>query len=86
MQRAIGRKGALWPHLRWQEGLRAELQPLVDLLGAAGYLSPYQFFEHLLSGPMQGRARLLARPSFARAVEAARPLRHLLPLGAPDRD
>ncbi len=52
---------ALWPHLRWQEGLRAELQPLVDLLGAAGYLSPYQFFEHLLSGPMQGRARLLAR-------------------------
>lgn len=32
------------------------------------------------------RARLLARPSFARAVEAARPLRHLLPLGAPDRD
>lgn len=32
------------------------------------------------------RARLLARPSFARAVEAARPLRHLFPLGAPDRD
>lgn len=32
------------------------------------------------------RARLLARPSFARAVDAARPLRHLFPLGAPDRD
>ncbi|WP_322007559.1 glutathione S-transferase family protein [Paraburkholderia tropica] len=32
------------------------------------------------------RARLLARPSFARAVEEARPYRHLLPLGAPDRD
>lgn len=32
------------------------------------------------------RARLLARPSFARAVEAARPFRHLFPLGAPDRD
>jgi glutathione S-transferase len=32
------------------------------------------------------RARLLARPSFARAVEAARPLRHLFPLGAPNRD
>ncbi|GAB3651716.1 glutathione S-transferase family protein [Ramlibacter alkalitolerans] len=32
------------------------------------------------------RARLLERPSFARAVEEARPLRHLFPLGAPDRD
>jgi glutathione S-transferase len=32
------------------------------------------------------RARLLARPSFARAVEEARPLRPLFPLGAPDRD
>lgn len=32
------------------------------------------------------RSRLLARPSFARAVEDARPLRHLFPLGAPDRD
>lgn len=32
------------------------------------------------------RARLLARPSFARAVAAARPYRALFPLGAPDRD
>ena len=32
------------------------------------------------------RARLLARPSVARAVEGARPFRHLFPLGAPDRD
>ena len=32
------------------------------------------------------RARLLARPSFARAVEEARPYRHLFPLGAPDQD
>lgn len=32
------------------------------------------------------RARLLARPSFARAVDAARPFRPLFPLGAPDRD
>lgn len=32
------------------------------------------------------RARLLQRPSFARAVEAARPYRSLFPLGAPDRD
>lgn len=32
------------------------------------------------------RRRLLERPSFARAVDAARPYRHLFPLGAPDRD
>lgn len=32
------------------------------------------------------RARLLARPSYARAVEDARPFRPLFPLGAPDRD
>ena len=32
------------------------------------------------------RRRLLARPSFARAVEEARPYRSLFPLGAPDRD
>jgi glutathione S-transferase len=32
------------------------------------------------------RARLLARPSFARAVDEGRPYRPLFPLGAPDRD
>jgi glutathione S-transferase len=32
------------------------------------------------------RARLLARPSFARVIEEARPYRGLFPLGAPDRD
>jgi len=32
------------------------------------------------------RRRLLARPSFARAVDEARPYRTYFPLGAPDRD
>ncbi|MEO6434089.1 MAG: glutathione S-transferase family protein [Sphingomicrobium sp.] len=32
------------------------------------------------------RARLLAHPMVARAVEEARPFRHYFPLGAPDRD
>jgi glutathione S-transferase len=32
------------------------------------------------------RGRLLARPSFARAVDEARPFRPFFPLGAPDRD
>ena len=38
-------------------------------------------------GPLKDyRARLLARPSVARAVDGGRPYRHLFPLGAPDRD
>ena len=41
--------------------------------GALGHLRAY-------------RSRLLARPSFARAVEEARPFRSFFPLGAPDRD
>ncbi len=32
------------------------------------------------------RARLLAWPAFARAVDEARPFRHYFPLGAPNRD
>ena len=32
------------------------------------------------------RRRLLARPSFARCVDEARPFRPYFPLGAPDRD
>jgi glutathione S-transferase len=32
------------------------------------------------------RTRLLARPSFTRTVEEARPFRRLFPLGTPDRD
>ncbi|MBX3593537.1 glutathione S-transferase family protein [Sphingomonas sp.] len=32
------------------------------------------------------RRRLNARPSFARAIDAARPFRALFPLGAPERD
>jgi glutathione S-transferase len=32
------------------------------------------------------RSRLIERPSFARAVDEARPYRSLFPLGAPDRD
>ena len=39
-------------------------------------------FEHIHAY----RRRLLARPSFARAVDEARPYRSYFPLGAPDRD
>jgi glutathione S-transferase len=38
------------------------------------------------AGLRRYRALLLARPSFARAVDEARPYRGFFPLGAPDRD
>ena len=50
----------------------------------------YADWDHEIAGAFANvrgyRSRLLARPSFARAVEEARPYRPLFPLGAPDRD
>ena len=42
--------------------------------------------DNALVNVMDYRRRLLARPSFARAVDEARPYRAYFPLGAPDRD
>lgn len=50
----------------------------------------YADWVHPIGGAFSGlrayRARLLARPSIARAVDEGRPYRHYFPLGAPDRD
>jgi glutathione S-transferase len=48
----------------------------------ADWTHPMDAFSHARSY----RSRLLRRPSFARAVEEARPYRPLFPPGAPDRD
>ena len=57
--------------------------------GAAPFLF-YADWTHPLSEDFSNvrayRKRLLARPSFARAVDEARPFRRYFPLGAPDRD
>ena len=57
--------------------------------GAAPFLF-YADWTHRIDASFQHviayRQRLLGRPSFARAVEEARPYRPLFPLGAPDRD
>lgn len=62
---AGGRSGPLWPHLRKrvEEGLldKQRIAPLFDLLNMAGNVTPHRFFEEILSGPIQGRAKLLAR-------------------------
>jgi ATP-dependent helicase/nuclease subunit A len=56
-----GRLVPLWPHLRTEDATRGLLDPLFALLNMAGNVTPYRFFETILSGPMQGRAKLLAR-------------------------
>ncbi len=56
----------LWRHLRGQEAggdepLRTAVATLRDLLARADLSTPYRFLEHILSGPLRGRAKLLAR-------------------------
>jgi glutathione S-transferase len=57
---------------------------------AAGPSLFYADWAHPIEGRFPNvvayRKRLLARPSFARAIDEARPYRPLFPLGAPDRD
>ncbi|MFN3818707.1 double-strand break repair helicase AddA [Blastomonas sp.] len=58
-------KRSLWPHLRDQArddaAMRARLEPLYALLGMADFGTAYDFLEQVLTGPIQGRARLVAR-------------------------
>jgi glutathione S-transferase len=79
----------------WLEGLLADRTwaagadfTLADCAAAPALF--YADWTHRISEPYPAlrayRARLLARPSFARAVENARPFRPMFPLGAPDRD
>jgi len=60
MDRAMGRKGALWPHLRATQP-REAIEPLHMMLDMADRTTPYVFLENILSGPIGGRARLIAR-------------------------
>ncbi len=57
----------LWRHLRGQ-AIEAGPQPVLDavavlrdLLARADLSTPYRFLEHILSGPIKGRTKLLAR-------------------------
>jgi ATP-dependent helicase/nuclease subunit A len=71
---AFGRTGALWPHIR-DAGAHAEtIEALRDILDMADYTTPHQFFETLLSGPMEGRRKLLLRLG----AEARDPIEELL--------
>jgi ATP-dependent helicase/nuclease subunit A len=68
---AHAREGPLWPHLR---AIGAVPQPLQDILAMADYTTPHQFLETILSGPMDGRRKLLHRLG----PEARDPIEELL--------
>ncbi len=80
--------GWLDKHMASREWAAGDRFSLADC-GAAPFLF-YADWTHRIDAAFANviayRQRLLARPSFARAVDEARPYRPLFPLGAPDRD
>ena len=56
---AHGRPGSVWDRIRVSGSAAA--QWLGDALGLADFSAPYEFLETILSGPLQGRRKLLAR-------------------------
>lgn len=70
---AAGRRRGLWVHLR-ETVDRAALAPLYQLLDMADRVTPYGFLEAILSGPIQGREKLIARLG----EEARDPIEELL--------
>lgn len=60
LDHAVPRKGSLWTHLAAKADA-PDLSILHDVLAQADFISPYRLLEHILSGPPQGRRRLLAR-------------------------
>ncbi|RDE06245.1 double-strand break repair helicase AddA [Sphingomonas aracearum] len=72
MAAAPRESGSLWGHL-----LRTcpdRLDPLREMLGRADFATPYRFLEDLLSGPLDGRRKLLRRLG----QEARDPIEELL--------
>ncbi|MBO9712865.1 double-strand break repair helicase AddA [Sphingomonas sp.] len=70
---ALRERGGLWRHLRATQPAE-RLAPLDELLRRADFTTPYRFLEEILSGPMQGRRKLLLRLG----EEARDPIEELL--------
>ena len=71
---AFGREGALWPHLRAQPAAPSGWPGCTSILAMADYATPHRFFETILSGPLDGRRKLLERLG----AEARDPIEELL--------
>ncbi|NTS64124.1 double-strand break repair helicase AddA [Sphingomonas sp. HHU CXW] len=72
LARAVPRKGTLWRHL--SETVPSLLGDLELMLARADFRTPYQFLEIILSGPLEGRRKLLSRLG----EEARDPIEELL--------
>ncbi|MBW9054782.1 glutathione S-transferase family protein [Rhizobium mesosinicum] len=72
-------------HMKGRQWVASETFSLADCSAAPALL--YADWAHPVPEHFENlrayRARLLARPSYARALDEARPYRHLYPLGAP---
>ncbi|MBQ1499792.1 MAG: double-strand break repair helicase AddA [Sphingomonas sp.] len=73
MDAAVRKGGGLWRHLRKTQP-EERLAPLHALLARADIATPYRFLEELLSGPLDGRRKLLRRLG----EEARDPIEELL--------
>lgn len=71
---SFGREGPLWPHIRARGCDEATMAGLQSILAMADYATPHQFLETLLSGPLDGRRKLLERLG----PEARDPIEELL--------
>jgi ATP-dependent helicase/nuclease subunit A len=60
MAAAVRERGGLWRHLRATQS-DERVAPLQEILRRADIATPYRFLEEMLSGPMQGRRKLLLR-------------------------
>ncbi|MGK6320421.1 double-strand break repair helicase AddA [Sphingomonas sp. DT-204] len=70
---ALRERGSLWRHLRATQG-EDRLAPLTAILNRADFTTPHRFLEELLSGPLDGRRKLLRRLG----EEARDPIEELL--------
>ncbi len=73
MAAAVREGGGLWRHLRATQP-EERLEPLHALLRRADIATPYRFLEEILSGPLDGRRKLLRRLG----EEARDPIEELL--------
>ena len=71
---AFGRPATLWPALRADGRFAEAVASLSAILAAADLVTPYRFFEEMLSGALDGRRKLLRRLG----EEARDPIEELL--------
>jgi ATP-dependent helicase/nuclease subunit A len=65
---------SLWAHIRGQAEISSDIAALRTILASADFTTPYQFLETILSGPLQGRKKMVARLG----AEALVPIEELL--------